>query len=205
LADLWGADETTGNNFPFPGDNGDWTKWSAFLQQVINDVKSNGMANSYTTQLECWNEPDINFGGRPQAQFNEAFVRCAKALRAAFPQGGTFLPVNGPATATRPDPSNTWWQSFASYLQNNGGTAVQPDVWTWHLEENNNNDPVYSSQYLKSWLPGLNNGIGYQISEYSIRSQQVPSWQAWFKARFQRVGFNGWVNHGRLHHPLLLP
>ena len=194
LADLWGADETTGNNFPFPGDNGDWSKWTSFLQQIVTDLKTNGMANAYTTQLECWNEPDINFGGRPQAQFNEAFVRCTKALRAAFPKSGpSFLPVNGPATASRPDPSNGWWQSFATYIKNNGGTAVQPDVWTWHLEENNNNDPIYSSQYLNSWLPGygLNNGIGYQVSEYSIRSQQVPSWQAWFKARFERVKFNG--------------
>lgn len=67
MADLWGADETTNNSFLFPGDNGDWTKYDAFIQQVISDVKANGMANSYTTQLELWNEPDINFGGRPQS------------------------------------------------------------------------------------------------------------------------------------------
>ena len=67
MADLWGADETTGTGFAFPGDNGDWTTYDAFIARFISDLKANGMANSFTTQLELWNEPDINFGGRPQS------------------------------------------------------------------------------------------------------------------------------------------
>lgn len=30
-----------------------------------------------------------------------------------------------------------------------------------------------------------------QNNEYSTRPQQVPSWQAWFKARYERLRFNG--------------
>lgn len=134
MADLWGADETTNNSFKFPGDNGDWTTYDNFINQMISDLKANGMANSYSTQLELWNEPDINFGGRPQSQFNAMFVRGTKALRAAFPKGGAFLPLVGPSSATPPANGQGFWQSFLGYLQSNGGQAYQPDVWNWHME-----------------------------------------------------------------------
>ncbi|CAO1633471.1 unnamed protein product [Parajaminaea phylloscopi] len=194
MADLWGADETTNNSFPFPGDNGDWSKYDAFLQQIIADVRKNGMANSYTTQLELWNEPDINFGGRPQAQFNEMWVRGVNTLRKAFPQGGTFLPLVGPSTANNPGSRNGWWDSFLGYVQGHGGTSAQPDVWNWHLEENGvSNDPIPPAQALPGYVQsyGLNTGLGLQNNEYGVRDQQKPSYSAWFFARYERLRING--------------
>ncbi len=193
-ADLWGADETTGNNFPFPGDNGDWSKYDAFVQQVISDVRANGMANWWTTQIELWNEPDVNFGGRPQSQFNEMFVRGVKAFRAAFPRSsGPFLPLVGPSSAGLPYSNNGWWTNFMTYLQNNGGTSVQPDVWNWHMEGGGNNDPIPPAQNFPGFASsyGLNTGIGLQNNEYGLRSQQVPSWSNWFRARYERLKFAG--------------
>lgn len=192
FADLWGADETTKSDFLWPGDNGDWTKYDAFLQQVFSDLRSNGMANAYSTQLEVWNEPDINFGGRPQSQFNEMWVRTVKAMRAEYgSNSGTFLPIVGPSTAGRPL-SNSWWDDFLSYLQQNGGTSVQPDVWNWHLEEGNNNDPIPPAQNLPGYVQGygLTTGLGLQNNEFGTRPQQVPSYNAWFKARYERLKFN---------------
>lgn len=193
LADLWGADETQSNSFLYPGDNGDWTKWNAFCNQIISDLRANGMTASYQLQLEIWNEPDINFGGRAQSQFNEAYVRASKIFRSAFPGGSNnFLPIVGPSSAGAPA-NYDWWNSFLSYIQTNGGTSVQPDVWNWHMEGGGNNDPIPPTQYLRANLGnyGLNGGIGFQNNEYSVRSQQVPSWQAWFKARYERLRFNG--------------
>lgn len=195
MADLWGADERTNNDFLWPGDNGDWTKYDDFVQQVINDVKSNGMANSYSTQIEPWNEPDGNFGGRPQSQFNEMWIRTVKALKAEFGKDSqAFLPIIGPSTGGQPINNNGWWNNFLSYLQQNGAQSVQPDVWNWHLENGsgNNNDPIPSAQnlpgYVKSY--GLRTGLGLQNNEFGTREQQVPGYSAWFKARYERLKFN---------------
>lgn len=197
MADLFGADFTQSSSFVWPGDNGDWAKYDAFVQQVISDVKANGMANSYTTQLEIWNEPDINFGGRPQSQYNEMWRRGTTAIRAAFPMGGTFLPIVGPSTAGRPESGNTWWDTFLAYLEANGGQKIQPDVWNWHLEvSGNNNDPIPPAQYLPGYVQGygLTTGIGLQNNEFGTREQQVPSYGVWFKARYERLKFNGLVS-----------
>lgn len=121
------------------------------------------------------------------------FVRGTTALRAAFPSSGTYLPLVGPSTANNPGTTNDWWNSFLSYLQSNGGAGVQPDVWNWHMEGNSNNDPIPPAQALPGYVQryGLNTGIGLQNNEYGIRSQQVPSYSAWFIGRYERLKFNG--------------
>lgn len=193
-SDLWGADATQPSNFPMPGDNGDWSSYDAFVQQIISDIKSNGMAINYNTQIEIWNEPDLGtvFWSRSQDQYLAMYARGTRAFRKAFPQGsGTFLPIVGPSTSSRPDPSNTWIKNYLSFLQNNKDAA--PDVYNWHLEENNNNDPVYSTNYLRSILPnyGLSAGIGFQNNEYGTRVQQRPGFSAWHHARYEKVKYNG--------------
>lgn len=195
MADLWGADERTNSDFLWPGDNGDWTKWDAFVQQVISDIKSNGMANPFTTQVEPFNEPDGNFGGRPQSQYNDMWVRTVNALRSEFGKDSeAFLPIVGPSTGGQPINNNGWWNDFLSYLQQNGGQSVQPDVWNWHLENGSgyNNDPIPSAENLPGYVQsyGLTTGLGLQNNEFGTREQQVPSYSAWFKARYERLKFN---------------
>lgn len=193
-SDLWGADATQPSNFPMPGDNGDWSSYDAFVQQIISDIRANGMNLDYVTQIELWNEPDLGtvFWSRSQDQYLQMYVRGTRAFRAAFGSGsGQYLPLVGPSTSSRPNPSNTWIQNWLSYLQNN--KDAQPDVYNWHLEENNTNDPVYSTQYLRSQLPnyGLSAGIGFQNNEYGTRDQQRPGYSAWHHARYEKVKYNG--------------
>lgn len=193
MADLYGADETTGSSFVWPGDNGDWTKWDAFVQQVISDVRANGMTDNYVLQLEPWNEPDINFGGRPQSQFNELWRRTVVALRDVYgPNSGQYLPIVGPSTAGNPGYNNGWWNSWLSSIQSEGGTAIQPDVYNWHMEGNLPNDPIPPAQALPAYVQqyGLTTGIGVQNNEYGVPAQQNPGWAAWFHSRYERLKFN---------------
>ncbi|MFE8950514.1 hypothetical protein [Streptomyces sp. NPDC007856] len=45
--DLWGADSTTSQ--PFPGDNGDWTQFDNFVNQLFSDVKVSAASCGRTT------------------------------------------------------------------------------------------------------------------------------------------------------------
>lgn len=194
MADLYGADETTNNSFVWPGDNGDWSKWDAFVQQLISDIKANGMTAPYVLQLEPWNEPDINFGGRPQSQFNELWERTVIALRQAFgPNTNAYLPITGPSTAGNPGYNNGWWNDWLSYIQSNGGQSIQPDVYNWHMEGGLPNDPIPPANALAGYVQpyGLTTGIGTQNNEYGVPAQQNPGWAAWFHARYERLHFNG--------------
>ncbi|GAA2111414.1 hypothetical protein [Streptomyces synnematoformans] len=62
--DLWGAD---GSAIPrFPGDNGDWTEYDAFLDRLISDVRAAGI----NPEWDVWNEPDLSiFWNRSQEQY----------------------------------------------------------------------------------------------------------------------------------------
>ena len=127
-------------------------------------------------------------------QFNAMFVRGVKALREEFASGSAgFLPLVGPSTASQSGNGNSWWTPFLQYLQQNGGTSVQPDVWNWHMEGGGNNDPIPPAQYLPGYVQtyGLTTGIGVQNNEYGTRPQQVPSYSAWFMARYERLKLNG--------------
>lgn len=82
IHDLWGADGTENSTALFPGDDGDWTSWDAYLTQWISDMK----ANSATANLvvDIWNEPDLTvFWNRPQAQWIQLWGRTYYRLRFA--------------------------------------------------------------------------------------------------------------------------
>ncbi|EPQ26399.1 uncharacterized protein PFL1_06047 [Pseudozyma flocculosa PF-1] len=152
------------------------------------------MANSYTTQIEIWNEPDLGttFWGRSQDQYLEMYLRGVRAFRAAFGKGSAaYLPIVGPSTAGRPESTNAWIAKWLSTLQSNKDAT--PDIYNWHLEGNDRNDPVVSTGYLRGRLSelGLSAGIGFQNNEYGVRSQQKPGYGAWFAARFEKVKHNG--------------
>lgn len=120
------------------------------------------------------------------------FIRGVKALRAAFPSKGTFLPLVGPSTANNPGTKNDWWNSFLAALKAGGGTSVQPDVWNWHMEGGGNNDPIPPAQALPGYVQGygLTTGIGLQNNEFGVLNQQKPSYSAWFMSRYERLKFN---------------
>lgn len=194
ISDLWGADATQPSSFPYPGDNGDWSSYDRFIQQLISDVKSSGVAINERTQLEPYNEPDLPnlFWRRGQEQYLQMWLRGTRALRAAFPKGSrTFLPIVGPSAAMLPGSSNMWWKNFLSTLRDNRDT--EPDIWNFHLEGGDSNDPVPATKLFKQAFAeyGLTGGIGFTNNEYGSREQQRPGFGAWHAARYEKVKYHG--------------
>ncbi|WP_329557331.1 RICIN domain-containing protein [Streptomyces sp. NBC_00696] len=188
--DLWGADGTTSQGWP--GDNGDWTQFDAFVTQLVSDVKANNM----TVQWDLWNEPDgSGFWGASQTQYLQMWSRFYARIRAAFP---TQLIV-GPSTAGQPNSSNNWWTTYLAYVKANN---VAPDIYSWHDEPG---DPVTDVGRANSTLAaaGLTNTRAYQINEYATPSMQSPGGGAWFIGRLERAGADGlrgnWASGTALH------
>jgi hypothetical protein len=188
--DLWGADGTT--NQGWPGDNGDWSKFDAFVTQLLGDVKANNM----TVQWDLWNEPDgSGFWAPSQSQYLAMWSRFYARVRAAFPN----QLIVGPSIAGQPNSSNTWWNTYLTYVKNNN---VAPDIWSWHDEPG---DPVTDVGRANSTLAshGLTNTRPYQINEYASPSMQSPGGGAWFMGRLERAGADGlrgnWASGTNLH------
>ncbi|WP_042366494.1 RICIN domain-containing protein [Streptacidiphilus neutrinimicus] len=175
--DLWGADGTT--NQAFPGDNGDWTTFDAFVNQLFSDVKANNM----TVQWDLWNEPNgQNFWGRPESQYLQMWSRFYADVRASFP--GQL--IVGPSYSQNPA-NNTWWQAYLPYVKTHNAV---PDIWSWHAEAG---DPVADAAAMDGLLAsyGLTNQRPYQINEYATRAQQSPGGGAWYISRLERAGVDG--------------
>ncbi|WP_405884547.1 RICIN domain-containing protein [Streptomyces sp. NBC_01136] len=188
--DLWGADGTTSQGWP--GDNGDWTQFDAFVTQLISDVKANNM----TVQWDLWNEPDgSGFWGASQTQYLQMWSRFYAKVRAAFPS----QLIVGPSTAGQPNSSNSWWTTYLTYVKANN---VAPDIYSWHDEPG---DPATDVGRANSTLAaaGLTNTRAYQINEYATLSMQSPGGGAWFIGRLERAGADGlrgnWASGTGLH------
>ncbi|MFE9428834.1 RICIN domain-containing protein [Kitasatospora sp. NPDC006697] len=188
--DLWGADGTT--NQGFPGDNGDWTQFDAFVSRLFSDVRANGM----TVEWDLWNEPDgSGFWARSQTQYLQMWSRFYADVRSAFP--GQL--IVGPSSASQPASGNSWWNTYLSYVKANG---VAPDIYSWHDEPA---DPVPGTASADSTLAahGLANTRPYQINEYGAYSQQNPGGAAWYIGRLERSGADGlrgnWASGTGLH------
>ncbi|MFF4799247.1 RICIN domain-containing protein [Streptomyces sp. NPDC001351] len=176
--DLWGADGTTSQGFP--GDNGNWTLFDSFVNQLISDVKANNM----TVEWDLWNEPDLSgFWGRSQSQYLQMWSRFHAAVRANLP--GQL--IVGPSIANPPSSSNTWWTTYLNYVKANN---VAPDIYSWHAIPH---DPVPAVSNANSTIAaaGLTNTRPYQINEYAGREQQNPGGGGWFISRLERAGADG--------------
>jgi hypothetical protein len=187
--DLWGADSTTTQ--PFPGDNGDWTVFDNFVNQLFSDVKANNM----TVQWDLWNEPNgQGFWPRPESQYLQMWSRFYAAVRANFP--GQL--IVGPSYSQNPE-NNTWWQAYMPYVKANNAV---PDIWSWHAEDG---DPVADASAMDSLLAtyGLTNHQPYQINEYARLVKQTPGGGAWYIGRLERAGVDGlrgnWGSGTNLH------
>ncbi|MER6420157.1 RICIN domain-containing protein [Streptomyces sp. NPDC001137] len=176
--DLWGADGTTSQGFP--GDNGNWTLFDNFVNQLISDVKANNM----TVEWDLWNEPELSgFWGRSQSQYLQMWSRFHAAVRANLP--GQL--IVGPSMANPPSASNTWWTTYLNYVKANN---VAPDIYSWHAIPH---DPVPAVSNANSTIAaaGLTNTRPYQINEYAGREQQNPGGGGWFISRLERAGADG--------------
>lgn len=77
--DIWGTD-TINSTTHWPGDNGDWTSYDAFIKQLIADIKANNMIPGL--KIDIWNEPDYAwFWARPKEQYLALWKRTYKKFR----------------------------------------------------------------------------------------------------------------------------
>ncbi|KAJ7912104.1 glycoside hydrolase family 39 protein [Mycena leptocephala] len=184
MSDLWGTDGTQGSNGVYPGANGDFTEYDAYLTQLVKDLKANGMTTNI--KLLIWNEPDLTlFWNAPQAQY---FATWSHAVKANLPG----VPIAGPALANMPNSGNTWWTGFLTRAKADG---TAPDVYTWHHEGSStdiNNDLQTSQPAMVNLLNSFGLTIGeFVIDEYANVAEQNPSSAAWWIARFERFNMSG--------------
>lgn len=176
--DLWGADAETQASV-FPGDNGNWASYDAFLNRLIADVQASGVQ----VQWDIWNEPDIRtFWDRSQSQYLEMWKRGYQRIRATFPNAV----IVGPSTSRSPQ-SSPLWPVFLDYAKANN---VLPNIYAWH---NLPGDPVASTRAADSMLAarGITSTMRHQINEYASTSEQTPADGAWYITRLERAGVVG--------------
>ncbi|KFY29504.1 hypothetical protein V493_02323 [Pseudogymnoascus sp. VKM F-4281 (FW-2241)] len=194
--DLWGADTTQPSSAPYPGDNGDWSSFDAFLTRLISDMKSNNMIAGVI--LDIWNEPDLEvFWNRSEAQWIQMWGRAFHHFKRDFPAVGT----SGPSLSASPSTGNTWWTNWATFVAQNKSIPTQ---YAWHMETGGGDMQEAVSTY-KTILSqrGLATDAPININEYAVYDEQVPSGAAWWISQLERVnaiGLRGnWLLNGSLH------
>jgi hypothetical protein len=168
---------------PIPGDGGDWTTFTTFLGQLIDNVKANGMTGP-DVRWELWNEADYSgFWTGTQTQWLDTWKHAYQQIRAAIPEAI----IEGPSLAT--GPGGSWMNAFLDYAKTNN---VMPDYIAWH-EAGGGGDPVADLATINRGLStrGITGVKGFDINEYGAASEQNPGHSAWFLARFDRAGIQG--------------
>ncbi|WP_236594951.1 beta-xylosidase [Saccharothrix sp. 6-C] len=191
--DLWGAD---GHPIArFPGDDGDWADYDAFLTRLIHDVGAAGAP----VQWDLWNEPNLpTFWNRPQAQYFELWRRTHRRVRAAFPR----QPIVGPSFAGVPTTDGPWWNQYLDFVR---ATDTVPDVVSWHALPG---DPVADVAAADTTLDAraIPHPRPYQVNEYGAGDEQNPGAGSWYIARLERAGADGlranWAGAADLHDDL---
>jgi hypothetical protein len=191
LAPIWGADGVC--NVPrWPGDNGNWTEYTSFVAQIISDAIASGMTGP-DVHWDIWNEPNIFFWGRSQAQYLEMWRRGVQQIRAAIP--GAV--IEGPSMAGVPSTSNAWLNTYLDFVRANN---VVPTILSWHDLPG---DPVPDVSVANAMLSSRGMSVaGYSINEYgAFGAEQQPGPSAWYIARLERAGADGaranWGNVGQ--------
>jgi MYXO-CTERM domain-containing protein len=177
--DIWGADGAC-NVSKYPGDGGDWTGYTTFINQLITDFKAAGMTGK-DVRWELWNEPDYSgFWKGTQAQWLEMWKRGYQQVRAALPDAV----IEGPSTAGG---VGGWFTAFLDYVKTNN---VVPDYIGWH--EAGGGDPVNDGKSANSALSSRSLSVSnLDVSEYGSTGDQTAGHSAWYLARFERAGVDG--------------
>ncbi|KAJ6616723.1 glycoside hydrolase family 39 protein [Mycena sp. CBHHK59/15] len=187
MSDLWGDDATQPSTAPYPGDNGDFTEFDAFLTQMVKDFKANGINSNI--KILIWNEPDLTiFWNRTMAQYLAMWSHAVNFLRTNF----AGIPIAGPSFAFTPATGNTWWTSFLAHVKADG---TAPNVYTWHHEGGStdiNNDLQTTQPAMVKLLNTYGLAVGeFVIDEYANTGEQNPASSAWWISRFERYNMNG--------------
>jgi hypothetical protein len=197
--DLYGADSTQNSSTPYPGDDGDWTYYDAYLTQVFSDMQANSMIEGLV--WDTWNEPDLGtvFWGRSQEQYLEMWGRTYAKVKETFPG----MIISGPSSSSEPGTNNGWYTNFASFVKSNG---TEPDQWSWHMETGGDSSMNRASAGQQAVITqyGLTGGsTPANINEYAVFDEQVAANAAWWIAQLERANAYGlrgnWLSTTQLH------
>ncbi|KAF4978136.1 hypothetical protein FZEAL_5434 [Fusarium zealandicum] len=200
LPPVWGADGGQPEDFEYPGDGGDWTRWDAFLEQTLADVKASDMTESLV--IDIWNEPDLSFfWSRPKEQWLDLWSRTYHKIREKFPS----MRITGPSMSAVPSAAHEWWTSFLSHAVSE---QTLPDQWSWHMENGEASmDVAKAVAGFRDLLSAYNikpeAALDININEYAVYGEQLPSAGAWWIAGLERENVRGlrgnWAIAGALH------
>ncbi|KAH0278744.1 hypothetical protein KCU91_g2243, partial [Aureobasidium melanogenum] len=180
--DIWGADHANDSTV-WPGDNGDWTNYDQYLDQLIGDLKDNNMLDGLV--YDTWNEPDGGFfWKRSQAQYLDLWSRTYQRIRQDADLAGVL--ISGPSYAGTPNTGNDWWTNWAARIV---ADNTIPDQYSWHDEPGDVavDIPQWNSIQQQYSLPDKE----ININEYATFDQQVSCGAAWWISRLERYNLRG--------------
>ncbi|KAF4341545.1 glycoside hydrolase family 39 [Fusarium beomiforme] len=199
--DIWGTDHTNQSSV-WPGDNGDWTDYDNFLDQLLGDLQANDMLEGL--DFDIWNErhrPDGDwFWNRSQDQYLQLWNRTYHRIRSLLSIASAFDNVNlvGPSSSSQPSTSNNWWVAFVKYVVDNN---VVPDQWTWHDEPGDAANDYNNWGALRQQYNAPDSQVN--INEYAVFDEQRATGAAWWISRLERydyIGLRGnWIMGCGLH------
>ncbi|KAF5228906.1 hypothetical protein FAUST_10754 [Fusarium austroamericanum] len=200
LPALWGADGGQSENFEYPGDNNDWKRWDAFLDQTLKNIQDSDMADGLV--IDIWNEPDLSFfWGASKEQWLALWSRTFKKVKETLPS----IRIAGPSISAIPTTTHEWWNDFLTECLKND---TLPDQWAWHMESGNDCDTIAGSmktfhELLAKFDIPLDKAQDVNLNEYAVYGEQVPSAGAWWIAGLERENAHGlrgnWAIAGALH------
>lgn len=177
MSDLWGGDGVTlADSDPYPGDDGDWSSFNSFVDQVVSDVSAKGMDRS-RIQYEIWNEPDYDlFWPRSTAQYDEMWQRAVQQIR------------NQDPNARIVGPGYTHYVSdwIAGWLDMTIDSGTEPDILNWH-DLQTGDDAVSAAADARNLLSQRElSNVKLEINEYVPSNEENPGYNAWDLARVEK-------------------
>ncbi|MDX3103875.1 CBM35 domain-containing protein [Nonomuraea angiospora] len=174
-----------------------WVSWNDWLAKVNTMVNARLSATTVSNVIgwELWNEPDYTWNTAAAGNFNDAWVRTYRAVRAL----DTLTPIVGPSTATY---NRSWMQSFLTNAKN---TGTLPDIICWHELQN----PTRIASDIADYR-NLESSLGISprrisINEYAATGEvDVPGRIASYVAKLERGGVESahrafWYEYGTMN------
>ncbi|KAF9888013.1 hypothetical protein FE257_009403 [Aspergillus nanangensis] len=196
LHDLWGADGGSSVDDLVPGDNGDYTEFDTFLDQVKKDVEENDMLDGLV--IDIWNEPELDlFWKRTWDQYLDYYVHATQLVRDRFP---TTL-ITGPSFAHAASVDIENWQTWARIVAD---TQSIPDIYSWHQIGPWEREPDRTVADFHTLLTTYNlPDRPIDLNEYASTEEQNPGTSVFYLAQLERHDLRGlranWGGGGELH------
>ncbi|MEV0732466.1 hypothetical protein [Polymorphospora sp. NPDC050346] len=174
-----------------------WVSWTDWLSKVDAQVTAR-LAATGTSNIagwELWNEPDYTWNTAAAGNFNDAWVRTYRQVRARDP----LTPIVGPSTAVY---NEAWMRSFLTHARDSN---TLPDIICWHELEGAHRvaNDIANYRALEASL-----GISprrISINEYATPTEiDQPGPVAGYIAKFERGGVDNahrafWYEYGTVN------